>query len=257
MILAIIQGITEWLPISSSGHLVLAQRYMGLRIPVFFDVILHMGSLLVGLIAFRKEIMKISVAVFRLDFRSPEGRLALLIVLGSIPTAIIGFVFKVAIESLFENTLAVGGALLLMGFFLSISERRKNCNRSLSPLDAIFVGIAQGIALIPGISRSGITITVGLLRKVEKQTAFNFSFLLFIPAVVGATVLTAADAENLTIAQLDYPTILLGLVATVIVGYLSVKLLRAVLLKEKLYLFAYYCWILGFIVVVSQVLSMF
>lgn len=257
LILAVIQGITEWLPISSSGHLVVAQKYMHLTLPVFFDVILHVGSLLVVLIVFRSEIFKILRAVAHLDFKSEEGKLALLIILGSIPTTIIGFVFKATFESFFSNLLAVGIAFLIMGVFLFISESGRNQNRQLNHLDAVLIGVAQGVALIPGISRSGITITTGLLRKVEKQTAFTFSFLLFIPAVLGATIGKALEATNLAVADLSYVSILFGLAITVVVGYFSLKLLLKIVLRGRFHLFAYYCWALGLIVVLTQVLETF
>lgn len=226
---------------------------MGLNLPVFFDVALHLGSLLVVLFAFRSEVFKILRAIARVDFRSDEGKLAILLVLGSVPTAVIGFVLRPVIESLFNNLLAVGAAFLVMGVFLFVSERRRNQTRSLNHLDAILIGIAQGVALIPGISRSGITITTGLLRKVDKQTAFTFSFLLFIPAVIGATALTATEAQQLPAADIDYATMILGLAVTVIVGYFSLKLLRRIVLKGRFHLFAYYCWAIGIIVVLSKV----
>jgi len=262
LILAIIQGVTEWLPISSSGHLVMAQKYMGLSLPVFFDVVLHLGSLLVVLIAFQSEIFKILRALFHLDFKSEEGKLAIYIVLGSIPTAVIGFLFGDVIESLFKNLLVVGIAFIIFGSFLFvsfvfISKRGKNQNKPLDHFDAVLMGIAQGVALIPGISRSGVTITTALLRKVEKQRAFTFSFLLFIPAVVGATGKTAVKVGSLTIAGVDYAGVLLGLAITVVVGYVSLKLLLRIVLRERFHLFAYYCWAIGFIVVLSQVLAVF
>jgi len=230
---------------------------MRLSLPVFFDVVLHVGSLLVVLIMFKSEIFKILRAVAHLDFKSEGGKLALYVILGSIPTAIIGFIFKAIFESFFNNLLAVGIAFLITGVFLFISKRGRNKTRPLNPLDAVLVGAAQGIALIPGISRSGITITTGLLRKVSKQTAFTYSFLLFIPAVIGATVLTAAEAENLTAADIDYASMLLGLAVTVVVGYVSLKLLLKIVLRGRFHLFAYYCWVLGFIVVLTQFLGPF
>jgi len=230
---------------------------MRLSLPLFFDVVLHVGSLLVVLIVFRSEIFKILRAVAQLDFKSEEGKLAVLIILGSIPTAIIGFIFKAMFESFFNNLLAVGVAFLIMGGLMFISERSKNRNRALSRLDAVLIGVAQGVALIPGISRSGATITTGLLRKVSKQTAFTYSFLLFIPAVVGATFFTALEAENLVAADIDYAGMLFGLVTTVGVGYFSIKLLQKIVLKERFHLFAYYCWTLGFIVVLAQVFGAF
>lgn len=221
---------------------------------MFFDVTLHVGSLLVVLIVFRKEILGILKAVGRLDFKSDEGKLALLIVVGSVPTAIIGFIFRAAFESLFNNVTAVGFALLVTGVILFISERRKNQNRSLDVLDSVLIGVAQGIALIPGISRSGITIATGLMKRIDRQTAFTFSFLLFIPAVVGATVLTAEEAPSLAAGDLDYVNVVFGLVTTVVVGYLSLRLLRSIVLNGRLHLFAYYCWAVGLIVIIAQVL---
>ena len=253
LILAIIQGVTEWLPISSSGHLVIAQKYLSLSLPVFFDVALHVGSLLVVLIVFRNEIFKILGAVAHFDSKSEEGKLLFYIVLGSVPIAIIGVVFKTMFESFFDNLMITGVALLIMGIFLFISERREDPNRKLNHLDSVMIGIAQAVALIPGISRSGITITTGLLRRVERQAAFTFSFLLFIPAVVGATVVTVAEAPDLTATGVDYATMLLGLVTTMIVGYFSIRLLRKVVLTGRFHLFAYYCWILGIIVLLTQV----
>jgi len=225
---------------------------LGLRLPVFFDIALHTGSLLVVLIALRGEILKILRGVVHLNFKSEEGKLVMLVIYGSIPTAVIGFVFKNTFESIFNNPMVVGIAFLTMGVFLSVSERRKNHNRPLNHLDAVLIGVAQGIALIPGISRSGITITTGLLRKVDKQIAFMFSFLLFIPAVVGATAFTVAEAQNLTAVDIDLPTMLFGLVTTVVVGYFSFKLLRKIVLRGSFHLFAYYCWAIGIVVVLSQ-----
>ena len=258
LILAIIQGVTEWLPISSSGHLVLAQKYMGLSLPVFFDVALHTGSLLVVLVVFRSEIFKILRAVARLDFKSEEGKLALYVILGSIATALVGFLFRDLFESFFSNLWAVGAAFIITGTFYSflvIFDSRRNQNKQLNHLDAVLMGVAQGIALIPGVSRSGVTITTGLLRKVDKQSVFTFSFLLFIPAVVGATILTAVETRNLAAADIDITTVFFGLAITVIVGYFSLKLLRRIVLKGRFHLFAFYCWAIGFIVVLTQILG--
>ena len=260
LILAIIQGVTEWLPISSSGHLVLAQKYMGLSLPVFFDVALHTGSLFVVLIVFRSEIFKILPAVARFDFKSEEGKLALYVILGSIATAVIGFLFRDLVESSFNNLWAVGAAFIATGTFYSflvIFDSRRSQNKQLNHLDAVLIGVAQGIALIPGVSRSGVTITTGLLRKVDKQSAFAFSFLLFMPAVLGATILTAAEAQNLATVNVDIAAVFFGLAITVIVGYFSLRLLRNIVLKGRFHLFAFYCWAIGFIVLLTQVLGTF
>lgn len=250
---------TEWLPISSSGHLVIVQEYLGLGLPVLFDVVLHLGSLLVVLLAFWNDILKVLKAVAQLDFKSQDGKLGLYIVLGSVATAAIGVVFKDVFESFFHNLFAVGLALILTGSFyglLHVVRRDKNPSEPLTAWRSIVIGIAQGVALIPGISRSGSTIATGLLLKVEKKAAFKFSFLLFVPAVVGATVLSATRVDSLFVAQIDPVSLLLGLATTVAVGYLSLRLLLRVVLKERLHLFAFYCWILGFVVLLTQVLPL-
>jgi len=158
LIQAIIQGITEWLPISSSGHLVIVQQYLlHEQPPLIFDIALHIGTLFVIVAVFWKEIIGVLRALIRLNFETEEGKLALFIVVGSIPTAFIGYVFRDILESLFHSVLIVGVALVVNGSFLFISERRAD-GRELTYLDSLLIGIAQGVAIIPGISRSGATI---------------------------------------------------------------------------------------------------
>lgn len=241
LILAIVQGITEWLPISSSGHLVVVQEYFGLAPPVIFDVMLHVGTLLVVLIAFWKDVAGMLKALAQLDFASEEGKLVVFIVVGNIPTALIGFVFRDIFKSFFYNPLAVGIALLGTGSILYVSKYGKN-SKKMSYLDAFLIGIAQGIAIIPGVSRSGITIATGLLSKLRKETVFKFSFLLSIPAVIGAAV---TESGNMLLGEIDGLAMVLGIVVSMVVGYVALKLLQKLLLKERFHLFAFYCWLLG------------
>jgi undecaprenyl-diphosphatase len=254
LVLAVIQGITEWLPVSSTGHLNIARNCMGLSTTepsyIFFDFMLHIGTLCVVLAAFRNDIASILKAVIRQDFQTEEGKMALFIIAGSIPTAIIGFIlnflFHKEFESLYLNLLTVGTALLINGFILYVSQLRRN-NEKLSYTDSLLVGIAQGTAIIPGISRSGVTITTGLLRKVKKETAFKYSFLLSIPAVIGATI---AESRNLVISNVDMSTMFFGAITSMIVGYIFLKLLQKIVMKEKFHLFAYYCWITGLVIII-------
>jgi len=258
LILAIIQGITEWLPISSSGHLVIIQEYLGLNFPVLFDVVLHLGSLLVVLFVFWKDLLRIVKAVARLDFKSQDGRLGLYIVLGSIATAAVGFIFRDVFESYFHNLYAVGVAFIATGCFYSllyILRRSGNQGKPLSALDAVAIGVVQGVALIPGVSRSGSTITTGLLLKVEKEIALRFSFLLFIPAVIGAAVLSVIESDGMFVGMVDPVSLLVGLAVTVAVGFVSLRLLLRVVTKGRLYLFAFYCWAVGFAVLLAQILG--
>lgn len=251
ILLAIVQGITEWLPISSSGHLLIAQELIGLELPLntrAFHVMLHFGTLCAIITVFWKDIVKIARAVVRLDSKTEEGKLALFIAVGSVPTAFIALIalfFLDVFESLFYNLLATGIALLVTGFFLYISERRGG-KKKLNSSDSLLTGIAQGVAIIPGISRSGLTIAVGLLRKVDKETAFKYSFLLSVPAIIGATIV---ESRELAIGNADPVAMFVGLITSFIVGYISLKALEKIVMKEKFHLFAYYCWIVGAVIV--------
>ena len=195
--------------------------------------------------------MGILKALVRLDFEAEEGKLALFIAVGSLPTALIGYFFHDILESFFHNLLVVGVALLVNGVFLFVSERGGD-GKKLDYLDSLLVGIAQGVAIIPGISRSGLTIATGLLRKVERKTAFAYSFLLSVPAVMGAAILEFASAcasNELVIGGVDTVTILFGVVVSMIIGYISLKLLQKLVMREKFHLFAYYCWIAGIVII--------
>ena len=257
LILAIIQGVTEWLPISSSGHLVVVQEYLLQEPPpLIFDVSLHIGTLCVVLAVFWKELVSILKALVRLDFKSEEGKLGVFIAVGSIPTVLIGFFFHDILESFFYNVLVVGVALVFNGVFLFVSERRQGSKR-LGYLDSLLIGVAQGTAIIPGISRSGLTIATALLRKVEKKTAFAFSFLLSVPAVIGATILESIRAwasHEIIISSVDIATMLFGVVVSMIIGYISLKLLQKIVMSKRLHLFAYYCWIAGIAIILYHFL---
>ena len=245
LILAIIQGLTEWLPVSSSGHLVIAQQFLGLNPPLIFDLILHIGTLGVVLISFRKDILKILKALVKKDLRSDEGKLAFFIIVGSVPIAVIGFIFKKNIEQLFSSLLAVGVALLINAGVLFFSERKKG-NKKMGTLDSFLIGIAQAAALIPGVSRSGLTVSAGLLNRIDKKTAFRFSFLLSIPAILGATLFEFRDISTVNI---ELTSIVVGTGLSMVVGYVSLKLLQHIVMSEKFHLFAYYCTILGVAVI--------
>jgi undecaprenyl-diphosphatase len=230
---------------SSFGHLVIVEEYLGLELPLIFNVMLHLGTMFVVLVVFWRDIINIVKALVSLDFKTDEGKLALLIAVGSVPTALIGFFFHDIFESFSHNLLAVGVALLITGFVLFVSERRKT-DRELSYLDSLLIGTAQGIAITPGISRSGVTIATGLLRRVKKEIAFKYSFLLSVPAVIGAT---AMESRDLVVGNVDVVALFLGAITSMIVGYISLKFLQKIVMKEKFHLFAYYCWIVGLITV--------
>ena len=245
LILAVVQGLTEWLPVSSSGHLVITQTVLGLNPPLIFDVMLHVGTLIVVLTVFRKDIADIIKAVVKRDFETEEGKLALFIVVGSVPIAIIGFVFYDFFKSLFSNLLAVGVAIIITGSVIFFSEKRIG-NRKMGILDSLLIGLAQAVTIIPGISRSGITVATGLLRKIDKTKAFRYSFLLSVPAVIGATVM---ESRDLVLGNMDMAPLFLGATISMIVGYVSLKLLQKIVMNEKFHLFAYYCWTVGIAII--------
>jgi undecaprenyl-diphosphatase len=256
-ILAVVQGLTEWLPISSSGHLVITQKALGLSPPLIYNVILHLGTLIVVLTVFRKDIADIIKAVAKRNFETEEGKLALFIVVGSIPTAIIGFTFHDLLEPLFSNLPAVGAALLTTGAILFLSEKRIG-NKQMTITDSLLIGLAQAIAIIPGISRSGATISTGLLRKIDKKTAFKYSFLLSVPAILGAAVMESKlfmESQELATGNVDTVPLILGATISMIVGYASLKLLQKIVMNEKIHLFAYYCWLAGAAIILFTILQ--
>ena len=241
ILLGIVQGLTEWLPISSSGHLVLLQQYFGLKVPVAFDVILHVGTLIVILLVFWKDIVNIFKSLFAWKW-DPNTKLLLFIVLGSIPTGIIGLVFHDWFISLFSSILTVGIALLFTGTIVYLSKFPKD-NLKLIWWKSIIVGIVQGLAIIPGISRSGSTISFGLFMKINRQEIAKFSFLLSVPAILGAAVLESKD-----LVLVDFGAIVVGTLTSIIVGYFALKYLLKLLYQNKFHYFSYYCWALGLVV---------
>jgi len=251
LILAITQGITEWLPISSSGHLAIAQKYFNIKSTLTFDIALHIGTIFVVLITFRKDVIDILRAFFQLDFKTEQGKMALFIIVGSIPTAFIGFLllhFDI-IEVLWSDLRLVGCAFLVTGIFLYASGHVKD-GKELNYFDSLLIGIAQGVATVPGISRSGFTISTGLLRKVKRENAFKYSFLLSIPAVLGAMVATIVEEHvNLTIGSIDVGLTVLGAIISFVVGYMALQLLQKIFMKQKFHLFAYYCWAIGLLTI--------
>jgi undecaprenyl-diphosphatase len=254
IILGIIQGLTEWLPISSTGHLKLFENLLHMKVPILFDVILHVGTLIVVLVFFRKEISKILSALARLDFKTEHGKMVPLIIVGVIPTALIGLIFGWLIESAFQKTLPIATAFLFCGIMLYSVKFGKEKTDSISYLTAIMIGIAQGIAIIPGISRSGATIAIALLLGIKREKAFKFSFLLSIPAILGALGYTGyTEFSGLTSVGLEWGEILAGAIAAMLVGYFALKLLWKTITKGKFHLFAFYCWILGAVLVLLSV----
>ncbi|MCW4052788.1 MAG: undecaprenyl-diphosphate phosphatase [Candidatus Bathyarchaeota archaeon] len=251
VILGIVQGLTEWLPVSSSGHLAVAKEFINWQPPVLFYVLLHLSTLFVILLFFRKSLLLILKAFAMMDFRSVEGKLGIFVVVGSIPTAVFGYIFQNLFRTFYNNLIVVGFALMATGLLLFFSGY-KHGSRDLNYVDSLITGVAQGIAIIPGVSRSGVTISTELLRGVDRKVAFEFSFLLSIPAVIGATFVELGDL-NLLMANTEVSAILAGVVVAALVGYLSLRILLRTVMKQKLHWFAFYCWAASILIIGSQI----
>ena len=270
-LLGLVQGIAEFLPISSSGHLAIAQNLLGMSdagtVPEFFDVLLHLGTLVAVFVAYWADIKDMVLEFFRgagdLIHHStpnpvpPARRLILLIILGTLP--LFGVLpVKDAVQSLSNSMVFIGAALIVTGVLLFVSDRvkkgRKN-ERTATWLDVLIVGLGQAIATMPGISRSGMTITTGCFVGFERKFAVRFSFLLSIPAVLGANILSLADAAKAGINWAEVPVYLVGVVTAAVVGYLCIRLLRFIADRGKFGAFAYYCWAVGVLTLVLNVIK--
>ncbi len=246
--LGVIQGFTEWLPISSSGHLVLAQQLLGIDAGVFFDAILHFATAFVVIFMFKKEVLQILKALAKLDFKSEPGKWGLFIILATIPVILVGIFFEKAITSMFSNLKLVAYSFIATGAFLFIAER-VNKNRELNFKNTFAMGLAQAFSIIPAISRSGWTIGTGLLFGVDKEKAARFSFLLAIPALLGAGLFQLArNAAQVQAAEIM--PIILGVAVTIFVSYLALKFLLKIVISRKLWIFAIYCLAIGVLLLI-------
>lgn len=249
IILGIIQGLTEWLPISSTGHLKLAEnllKFFGPKDSLIFEFTLHIGTLIVVLIFFREDVKKLVSALIHLNFKDEYGKLIPRIVVGTIPAAAIGMILKNSVEQTFQSILPLAVAFILCGVMLYSTKASKEKTDEIGYSTATIIGIAEGLSIIPGISRSGTTIAVALLFGIKREKAFHFSFLLSIPAIIGALGLEFYDASSVVaLARLGWIDIAAGVVAAMVVGYFALKLLWRILTNRKFHLFAIYCWMLG------------
>jgi undecaprenyl-diphosphatase len=245
IILSLVQGITEFLPVSSSGHLVIFQKLFGLKeAPILFDVLLHVGTLVSILVYFRKSLLEF------FKFEKKDINLIALIILGTLPAVLFGFLAKDQIEGAFNSLKMTGISFLITAIFLFSTKlinnvRAKKELADLTWIDALVVGIFQAIAILPGVSRSGSTITGSLWRGLSSKAAFLFSFYLAIPAIFGAAVLNIKDVVSYSPNELIYG--FLGLSVSAIVGFFALKLLEGILKSSKLWYFGFYCLGLGLI----------
>ncbi len=266
IILGIIQGVTEFIPISSSAHLVITQSLFGWKIPdqqaFIFDVIVHLGTLLAVIIYLRDQVWKIVKSVVlgiiaKHPFKEDAARFGWILILGTIPAVIVGFVFKSQVEQAFSKPVYAGIFLSITALFLILAERIGHRKRSLELVswkDGLVIGLFQAIALLPGISRSGSAITGGMIRDLDRPSAAQFSFLLSIPAIIGAVSLSIIDLVNSPTFSTQIAPLVVGFIFSTILGYLSVRWLLTFLAKRPLYIFAIYCLVASVTVVLFSLL---
>jgi undecaprenyl-diphosphatase len=258
--LGVVQGLTEFLPVSSSGHLVLFQNLFGFREPeLLFDISLHVGTLLAICLVFFRELRSLLTTLLRLPrlltaaggirplfAENQDVRLAALIVLGSIPTAFLGLLFHRVADRIFGSVGIVGAMLLITGTFLWLTRRLAGRSRPLEQVhsgDALTIGLVQGMAILPGISRSGSTICAALFLGIDRELAGRYSFLLSIPAIIGALAL-GLDG-SLADSSVSAAMMLLGGATAAATGYVALRVLLRVVRQGRLYRFAPYCWAVG------------
>jgi len=260
ILLGLIQGITEFLPVSSSGHLVIAKYFLKLNLPgAAFEAFVHFGTVLAVVILFKKEIKELFMSLFESIYKLFKGeklssifkkdlnsKFAWFLIISSVPAAIIGYGFNLYLEILFNKTLITSLMLFVTGILLwlgnkNYTEGNKNI-LEISCKDAIFIGLAQATAIIPGISRSGLTVLAGLQRNLDREFAAKYSFILSVPIILGATIFKIGKLSALNIKLSNL--LLSGFIA-LISGYLAMKLFMRLLKSRKIYFFSYYLWILS------------
>ena len=273
VLMGVLQGIAEFLPISSSGHLALFQHFFGMEnyeeTQMLFSVMLHFGTFIAVCIYYFQDVLEMICEFFLMlrDFFTPRGRrsaqrppaarrLVLLVIIATLPLFLV-LPVKDLVEEATQNVTVVSCLLLVTGFLLLFSDRmargRKN-EKTAFLLDAVLVGVAQGFGTLPGISRSGITISAGLMRGFSRTFAVRFSFLMSLPAVLGATILELKDALEVGIAPELIPMCGVGMVVSCVVGYFAIQLVNLLANKGKFGAFAWYCWLAGIASLVANYL---
>lgn len=251
IILGVIQGLTEFLPVSSSGHLVLAQEVFGLRPPnaIAFDVLLHLGTLVAVVGYFRQELYEMALSLFGLGGAQAavRRRWIWLLALSTLPVVTVGLLFKSSVDEAFHSPVFAGFGLLVTGTMLAYIDGRGAEGRdeaTISVRDVLVIGVVQSVALLPGVSRSGSTLFGALSAGVERTTAARFCFLLSIPAIVGALVLNADEVLAMASTGNTGP-LLVGPLVAAVTGVLAIEILMRAVRKGSLRAFSVYCWTVG------------
>tara|TARA_B100001758_G_C18409016_1_gene614251 strand:+ start:627 stop:1412 length:786 start_codon:yes stop_codon:yes gene_type:complete len=250
IILGIIQGLTEFLPVSSSGHLEIAQAILGEKNigneNLLLTVVLHAATACSTIVVFKEDIIRLIRNLFNIN--SPESKFSLLIIVSMIPSVIVGLLFIDTIESFFGGALAlVGSMLILTGIILFLANKAKSSNKKAGFKEALVIGLAQAFAIIPGVSRSGATISTAVLLGVDKENAARFSFLMVIPLILGkmAKDILSGEIEKSTI---DFHIIIIGFLVAFFVGVIACKWMIKIVKNSQLSYFSFYCFIIGSLV---------
>jgi len=265
LILGIVQGLTEFLPISSSAHLVIVPFFLGWKFPALevlpFNVLVQLGTLMAVIVYFWSDLWQIAVAFVQgllkgKPFADAQARLGWLLILATIPAGVFGLLIKKWIDQAFQSVAITAGFLLVTAALLLLAERLGKRTRPLSQItwvDALWMGVAQAIAVFPGISRSGATMAGGLARNLERGAAARFSFLMSIPVMLAAGVMELKDVFQIPGLTALLPAIMVGFLAAAVVGYLSIRWLLNFIITHSLRVFAVYCAALGMLVLIIYV----
>ncbi|WP_405264785.1 undecaprenyl-diphosphate phosphatase [Methanobrevibacter sp.] len=271
IIIGIVQGLTEFLPVSSSAHLVFIQKILGVQSSLAFDTFLHLGTLIAVMWFFRYDIYKMLMSwVASLQdilqgrfkegfYEDPYKRLAWYVILATIPVAMVGVLFEDSVDALFSGALYVPAFFLFVtGTILYLSQRMTSGEinyNTITKKEALFMGLGQACAILPGLSRSGTTIAAGLTIGLNKEFAAKFSFILSIPAILGAFVLQLKDIGSAMDA--NFLPVFLGFIASIIAGYMAIKWMLDLIQNKSLDIFAYYCWLMGLLVFMGSIAHIF
>jgi len=256
VILGIIQGLTEFLPVSSSGHLELAKAILGDNsIPeesLAFTIVLHFATALSTIVIFRKEIIEIFAGLLKFQWNE-ETQFSLKIIVSMIPTVFIGLYFEEELTTLFGGqVLLVGFMLFITALLLLLADKAKDTTKNVTFLNAIIVGVSQAIAILPGISRSGATISTSVLLGIDRTKAAKFSFLMVVPLIVGKVIKDISGGE-INVASTEITPMIVGFFAAFIAGLVACKWMIALVKKSKLTYFAIYCAVVGLIAIIYSV----
>ena len=258
LVLGIIQGLTEFLPVSSSGHLVIFQNIFGISSnDIAFEIVVHLGTLMSVFVVYYSDILQMIKSFFggianpKISYKKDyHFKLAILIIVGTIPAVIVGLFFKDFFESIFHNAKLVGVTLIITAGILYITQFFNKGDKKLSFGNSIIIGIGQALAIFPGISRSGTTISTSLVLGIPKSEAAKYSFLLSIPAILGAAVLELKDFAESGIELQQLGVLFTGFLSSFIVGYFAIRILLKLIQKGKFHWFAPYCLIIGILVLI-------